>query len=238
MLQNLFTTSPAVWGGIIAGLIALPILIHLINMMRHRRVQWAAMDFLMKSYKRQRNWIWLKQLLLLLARIAVLLLAFFTLANVGCDSKFAQQLLGGRTTHHYVLLDDSFSMSERVSGSQVFDRAKKAVQTIASRAGTERNQRFTLLRYSQAQFAPQVAVDNGSSDEAEERFADVADLNGTAVDSAFQSLVEEKRNMLEVSQLSLTPNSALNITEQLIGLRPDEESQSLHCFGFSSKRLG
>ena len=39
--------------------------------MRHRRVQWAAMEFLLKSYKKHRKWVWLKQLLLLLLRMAL-----------------------------------------------------------------------------------------------------------------------------------------------------------------------
>ncbi len=33
----------------------LPLLIHLINMMRHRRVKWAAMEFLLQSYKKHRT---------------------------------------------------------------------------------------------------------------------------------------------------------------------------------------
>ena len=48
-------------------LIALPILIHLINLMRHRRVQWAAMEFLLVSQKRNSTWMMLKQLLAALA---------------------------------------------------------------------------------------------------------------------------------------------------------------------------
>ena len=51
-------------------LLALPILIHLINLLRQRKVDWAAMEFLLVSQKKHRKWIILKQLLLLLARIA------------------------------------------------------------------------------------------------------------------------------------------------------------------------
>ena len=82
MFQNIFTSSPLVWSGLIAFAILLPILIHLINMMRHRRVKWAAMEFLLQSYKKQRNWIWLKQLLLLLSRIAALLLLLMMFGNI------------------------------------------------------------------------------------------------------------------------------------------------------------
>jgi len=230
MLQNLFTTSPLVWGGLIAGLAALPVLIHLINMLRHKRVQWAAMDFLLQSYKRQRNWIWLKQLLLLLARMAVLLLALFTLANAGCNSEYARRLLGGRTTHHYVLLDDSFSMSDRVAGATVFDRARKTVQTIAARAGNEQNQRLTLLRFSQAalhagdQKAASQPVE-ATAAELDEQFSQVADINGAQIDSSFKETLEERRNQIEVSQLATGPLPALATVLQLIEQRGGEDAE-------------
>ena len=37
------------------ALISLPILIHLINRMRYKRLRWAAMEFLLKSQKRNRR---------------------------------------------------------------------------------------------------------------------------------------------------------------------------------------
>ncbi len=61
----------------------LPLLIHLINMMRHRRVKWAAMEFLLQSYKKHRKWVWLKQLLLLLARMAAVALIVAMLSSTG-----------------------------------------------------------------------------------------------------------------------------------------------------------
>ncbi len=74
------SSTVLILGGLLAGLLAafaaLPVLIHLINMMRHRRVKWAAMDFLLQSYKRNRNWIFLKQLLLLLASLSKALFVY------------------------------------------------------------------------------------------------------------------------------------------------------------------
>ena len=64
-----FLHQPLTWAFL---LIAVPLLIHLINMMRHKRVKWAAMEFLLASYKKHRKWIWLKQLLLLLMRMAAI----------------------------------------------------------------------------------------------------------------------------------------------------------------------
>src|SRR5207245_5198250 len=52
-----------------AALIASPIIIHLINRMRFKRIRWAAMEFLLKSQKRSRRRLIIEQLILLLLRI-------------------------------------------------------------------------------------------------------------------------------------------------------------------------
>ena len=92
-------------------LIALPVLIHLINLLRHRRVHWAAMDFLLESQKKNQNWIRLKQILLLLARVAAVAVIVLMLAGPLLPDAWSD-LFGGSTTHHVVILDDSASMRE------------------------------------------------------------------------------------------------------------------------------
>src|SRR5687768_6306229 len=93
-----FVHSALTWGFLLA---LLPLLIHLINMMRHRRVKWAAMEFLLASYKKHRKWIWLKQLLLLLARITAITVVVAMLAQLKTRDQWAA-IFGGRVTHHYV----------------------------------------------------------------------------------------------------------------------------------------
>ncbi len=86
--------------------VAVPLLVHLINMLRHRRQRWAAMDFLLASYRKQKNWILLKQLLLLLSRLAIAATLVAMLAGWIAGGKLLE-LAGSRTTHHVVILDDS-----------------------------------------------------------------------------------------------------------------------------------
>src|SRR6266436_6413202 len=62
-------------------LISAPILIHLINRMRFKRVRWAAMEFLLKSQKRNRRRLIIEQLILLALRILLVLLAGFLIAR-------------------------------------------------------------------------------------------------------------------------------------------------------------
>src|SRR3989339_719290 len=96
------------WGLLAVGV---PVLIHLINMLRHRRVPWAAMEFLLVSQKKNRTWVLLKQLLLLLLRMTAIAVLVLAVAKPRLPSQWAG-MFGTATTHHVVLLDDSYSMSD------------------------------------------------------------------------------------------------------------------------------
>ena len=130
------------------GVVAIPVLIHLINMMRHRRVEWAAMEFLLVSQKKNRTWVMLKQLLLLLLRMAAVAAVVLLVAQPVLQNQWGN-LLGGTRTHHIVLLDDSFSMSDRWEDTDAFAEAKKVVRHIGVEAARQVHpQLFTLLRFS------------------------------------------------------------------------------------------
>ena len=47
---------------------AAPVIIHLINLLRHKQVRWAAMELLLASQRKYRTRVLLKQLLLLALR--------------------------------------------------------------------------------------------------------------------------------------------------------------------------
>ncbi len=222
------------WSGWIAGLVLLPILIHLINMLRHRRVRWAAMEFLLKSHKKHRNWVWLKQWLLLASRIAILLLILFMLGQVGCHDQKLAGLLGGRVSHHYVLVDDSFSMSDSAAGASAMDHARETLAFIAGRARGRDNQRFTVLRFSRAAEAAAAAPEATALNEdpgaeltatthAEQLVGPVADMNAQLVDSQFDQAIEQVRGNLQVSTLSTGPLESLRLVHQLIENRSSEK---------------
>ncbi len=225
MFDNIFSSSPSVWAGLISGAIAIPILIHLINLVRHKTVRWAAMEFLLKSHKRNRNYVWLKQMLLLVARIAMLLIALFLLGQVGCDGDRIARLLGGRSTHHYVLLDDSFSMGQRGENENdptAFDRAKATLSLIAGRAKDRQNQKFTLLRYSQAEnVAEDVGATNDTSGSPRSRTADIENI---LVDSQFDALLETVKGTMEVSWFGGGIESGLTRVKTLVEERSDENA--------------
>ena len=77
------------WG---MALAAVPIVIHLINRLRYRRVRFAAMKFLLKSQERNRRRLLIEQLLLLLLRIgivaAILILVSRLVLDPGASGRF------------------------------------------------------------------------------------------------------------------------------------------------------
>ena len=141
-----------VYPSLLAGLalVALPVLIHLINMLRHRRVPWAAMEFLLVSQKKNRTWIFFKQLLLLLLRMAAIAAVVLLVARPMLSSDWGQWF-GRMRTHHVLLLDDSYSMSDRWADTSAWSEARSVMERIASEAARQvQPQSFTLLRFSRA----------------------------------------------------------------------------------------
>ena len=132
-----------------AALIASPIVIHLLNRLRFRRVQFAAMAFLLQSQKRNKRRILFEQLLLLLLRILIVLLIAALIARLILDPN-QLGVLRGEKSHHLVLLDDSLSMSDRWGETDAFAEAKKTLRKLveegARRPGT---QKLTVLLLSE-----------------------------------------------------------------------------------------
>src|SRR5262245_22502814 len=111
-----------------AALISVPIIIHLINRMRYKRVRWAAMEFLLKAQKRMRRRLIIEQLLLLFLRcLLVALTGLLVLRFVG----FSFSDFASKQGIHIVLIDDTLSMTDSEKKEGVartsFDVAKNDV---------------------------------------------------------------------------------------------------------------
>lgn len=184
------------------GVAALPVLIHLINMMRHRRVEWAAMEFLEISQKKNRTWILLKQLLLLLLRMLAVVVVVLLVAQPVLRNHW-RTILGGARTHHIVLLDDSFSMSDRWEDTEAFAEAKKVVQRIGNEAVRQATpQMFTLLRFSRV----------GRFERAAE-----PELLKQSVGSEFGDKLAELLGKMSATQMAVGPMPAIQAVDSLLG---------------------
>jgi hypothetical protein len=123
----------------IAGilLISVPIIIHLINRIRFKRIRWAAMEFLLKSQKRNRRRLILEQLLLLALRCLLVALVGLLVARFVTDIG----RLTAQDTRHYVLIDATLSMNDRWQDQgkdlDCFEVAKAFTRAIAKTAVEE-----------------------------------------------------------------------------------------------------
>ena len=143
-------TFPALVSAYLLPFLALVLAIHLIHLLRHRKVRWAAMDFLLESKKKNKTSVRLKQILLLLLRLVAVAAIAFLLAGPILQNAWSR-LLGGSKVHHVLLLDDSGSMTDQVASASVFNRGQRVVQSVlelASDAQTE--QAITLSTFSSA----------------------------------------------------------------------------------------
>ncbi|MFV0445617.1 MAG: BatA domain-containing protein [Planctomycetaceae bacterium] len=148
-ILNHFVNPGYAWSWAAAALVAAPIIIHLLNRLRYRRVRFAAMEFLLASEKRNKRRILIEQLLLLASRIALVLLAIMLIGRFTAAGGVLD-LFQSAQAHHVVLLDDSGSMLDRVGDASAYDQARKLVEQLTTDGGEQTgSQKFTLLRLSQ-----------------------------------------------------------------------------------------
>ncbi len=209
-----FLYQPLTLGFLLVGV---PILIHLINMLRHRKQKWAAMDFLLESYRRNRRWVWLKQWLLLAARMLAMLLLVAMLAKWVSSSSWLG-MLGGQATHHYVLLDDSYSMAAVDANDSAYASALRAVNSLVRSVAAQPGQhQLTLLRLSRATLATRADGDQARIDAA-------ADLLAQTVPQDPAKLLD-RISATEPSALQLSADDALELVTPLIASNTAEQAQ-------------
>jgi len=200
-----FVHPALLWGLLIVGL---PVLIHLINMFRHRRVEWAAMEFLLVSQKRNRTWVLFKQLLLLLLRMVAVATVVLMLAKPHVPNEWGSAL-DGRRIHHIVLLDDSYSMGERWGDTSAFSQAKAAAGRIAAEAARQsRAQSYSLIRFSQA---------------ARAEAGGKPDVSGSSVNGEFLDTFDTMLAEIDVSETAAGPMTALESVEAWLGADSAEQ---------------
>ncbi len=183
-----------------AALVSLPIIIHLINRMRFRRVRWAAMEFLLKSQKRNRRRLILEQLLLLALRCLLILLVVVLVSRyLGFSFAFLQP----QNTLHVVLVDDTLSTSDHwIEDGQPRDSFRLGkdliVKEIARNAAQARTtQRLVLILLSEP---GTIRFDQRLNDQSiQELQTALADLQPTALRIELASGVEAAKAIFDGS---------------------------------------
>ena len=120
--------APAVLGATAA--VAAPILIHLLNKMRVKVVNWGAMRFLVESIRKNQRRLQIEDLLLLLLRCMLILLLAFAFARPVINPEGTGAAASSGPTIAILLMDQSASMGQSNGVSTRFEIAKAAAGKI------------------------------------------------------------------------------------------------------------
>ena len=176
--------SPLLAWGALLGVI--PLIIHLLNRRRFRRVDWAPMRYLKLTVQRNRRRIQVEQLLLLLLRIAAMVLLFFYLARPVVNPTGLENWIGGGgRSSQVVLVDDSLSMGFGSAEAPAFRQAKETAASLVASARAQ--DRYTILAAS-APKAPVIHEVEGSR--REDLAGTVSSIPPTAVHAAWPLVLE------------------------------------------------
>lgn len=116
--------------------VLLPLLIHLLNRLRYRQVDWAAMAFLLAAARRSTHSARVRHWLLLACRMLIVLLVILALSRPRVRGRLAA-LAGGTADTVLLLLDRSASM-ETQTQSGGHSRREQALAFFAQVGGTRR----------------------------------------------------------------------------------------------------
>ncbi len=108
------------------GFASIPVIIHILNRQRYKRINWAAMEFLRLALQKVRRRVLLEELLLLLIRtlIVVLLVGAFAKPYIKSPNL---PLLATESKYYIFILDSTLSMNLAVGGISNFQKAKESL---------------------------------------------------------------------------------------------------------------
>ena len=109
--------------------VAVPIIIHLLNRRKFRKIDWAAMKFVKLSIDQNQRRMKLEDLILLLLRCALLALLALALARPVMRQS-ESSFMGQAGVTSVLVLDNSFSMGLEDGEATRFERAKAACTNI------------------------------------------------------------------------------------------------------------
>jgi hypothetical protein len=112
------------------ALAAAPVIIHLLNRRRFKRIPWAAMDFLAAVTAQTARRLKVDQLLLLVLRTLIILLV-----ALGVARPFLSGTAATGAAEAIILVDTSASMGSREAAGSLFDFARARVREILSGLG-------------------------------------------------------------------------------------------------------
>jgi hypothetical protein len=134
--------NPAILWALAA--VSIPILIHIFNLKRTKKIEFSTLMFLKEIQQSKYRRIKLKQLLILLCRIAFIILLVMMFARP-FDTGFLGSPGNKAKSSVLLILDDSFSMLARTSSGNELDAAKRKISETIDILGSDDEIYFTTV---------------------------------------------------------------------------------------------
>lgn len=193
-------------GALLVGgalLVALPIIIHLFNKRRFKKVDWAAMEFLLDADRKNRRRVKFENLLLLLLRCLVVLLLALLVARPFLPTSLTGGLLEAEKVQHIVMLDDSLSMQTITANRTALDRAKeRIVQLVRGLQKDSRSHSLKVILTSQPE-SPALVEPLISEERIEELVRDIEAIEGSDTTARLPDALNALRMRLEEDRSSI-----------------------------------
>ncbi len=174
------------------GLASAPIIIHLLNRRRYRIRDWAAMQFLLESLRKNRKRLRIEELILLLLRTLVVVALAFALGRfLGCGDTLGS--LAGRESRTVVfVLDDSYSMGQNYADKDLFKLAREdLIERMEELPETDRVAILLTSRPEEPWFEPAIMTDRESV------YSDLRGLELSDRRTALAPAVEQAQRILQ-----------------------------------------
>lgn len=120
--------NPAVLIGLAAATI--PVLIHLLNLRKLKKIEFSTLHFLKELQKNKIRRVKLKQWLLLALRVMIILLIVTALARPTLEGVSIGGTTSAAKTSAVFILDDTFSMSVVDQNGSLFNQAKQTIKKL------------------------------------------------------------------------------------------------------------
>ena len=181
------------WG---LPLVLLPVIIHLINRMRHRPRQWAAMQFLLAATRSSTSHAKLRNLLIMLMRILAVLALLIFLARPLIGGWMGWALAAAPDTI-LLLVDRSASMESRVADADE-SRREYALRMLADAAGEFEHASHLVLLDSATRQASELPSAASLLEWPDTKQTDTAADLPAMLQTALDWLIENKAGTAEI----------------------------------------
>jgi len=203
--------------GLIAA--AVPVVIHLLNRRRIRRIKFSSLEFLTDLAKRRMRKINLRRILILVLRTAAVV--FLVVAFARPTLRGAAFLLPGKAPKNMVIcLDASYSMGVHQERGTAYTTAKRLAATIADQA--EKHDAVNLVLFSGRADAE---LDQGTRNKSLVKTA-IGKAPLTAETTSIQRAIDEAYELIDRSDIAggeiyVVSDFRYNADSTLAGKRPD-----------------